>query len=307
MILPVTNPTPGSRSSSATSSSSQSGESSRSLLSRATYRPRAGLDAAVDRGREARCSRPASTTRTSGQRSRRYSTESSVEPLSTTVTSKSRKLCSARVSSTISRYVSPSRGRRAVAVGDHDRDGRARRRPPSASVYSGGAGEPASGLHRRAARQRAVRRRRAGRDRRRRPGSRSLDDGDEEYLFLTHPEQEEWLRPVPERALPAAATPRRRLRSADGPGDRQGPGERDPADRAPLLGARLRRDGRGSRAPTSSTSRSRTPSSPSCPSLYQPHDLQHLHLPELFSALAARAPRDASTGRTASAPRRWSR
>ena len=92
-------------------------------------------------------------------------------------------------------------------------------------------------------------------------GLSRLGDGDEEYLFLTHPEQEEWLRPYLERALPAAPLAPQ-LRAPPRPGDRQGLAERIPAIGPRLRGAPLRRDDRARPASTSSTSRSRTPSPP---------------------------------------------
>ena len=110
-----------------------------------------------------------------------------------------------------------------------------------------------------------------------------LEDGDEEYLFLTHPEHDEWIRQYvggPCRLLHSRRSyPNRRSRAVA-----RALLERLPARRA--SGSRCAPATARSSAPasTSCTSRSRTPSRPTIPSIYQPHDLQHLHLPELFSA-----------------------
>ena len=79
-----------------------------SVLSRATYLPRPEETPALTAAENPRFS-PSSMTSASGQACRMCDTESSVEPLSTTITSKSRKVCWASVSLTMSRYVSPSR------------------------------------------------------------------------------------------------------------------------------------------------------------------------------------------------------
>ncbi|HEY6638987.1 MAG TPA: glycosyltransferase family 1 protein [Solirubrobacterales bacterium] len=112
-------------------------------------------------------------------------------------------------------------------------------------------------------------------------GLSALSDGDEEYLFLTHPEQDAWLRPYlkgPCRAIhPRLGYPRRRARAI-----RQGL-----LERLPRIGSRFfvrRSDG------TVEASGAAVIHFPfqdafltDVPSLYQPHDLQHVHLPELFS------------------------
>jgi glycosyltransferase involved in cell wall biosynthesis len=111
-------------------------------------------------------------------------------------------------------------------------------------------------------------------------GLSKLDDGDEEYLFLTHPERDEWIRPYlhgPCRRLPARrAYVTRRARAAG----------RALAERAPggLRFAVRPSDGTVERAgvevmhfPVQDAFTT------DIPSIYQPHDLQHLHLPDLFS------------------------
>ena len=80
-----------------------------SVLSRATYAPRPAATPAFTAAEKPRFS-PSSTTLASGHSSLTNATEPSDDPLSTTITSKSRKLCSARVSRTISRKTRPSRG-----------------------------------------------------------------------------------------------------------------------------------------------------------------------------------------------------
>jgi glycosyltransferase involved in cell wall biosynthesis len=112
-------------------------------------------------------------------------------------------------------------------------------------------------------------------------GLSRLTDGDEEYLFLTHPEQDEWLRPYlsgPCRALhPRLSYTRRRARAI----------RRGLLERVPGIGSRFflrKSDG------TPEAARADVIHFPfqdafltDVPSIYQPHDLQHLHLPENFS------------------------
>ena len=112
-------------------------------------------------------------------------------------------------------------------------------------------------------------------------GLSALTDGDEEYLFLTHPEDEEWLRPYlggPCRALhPRHGYARRRARAI----------RKGLIERVPRLGPRW-----SVRASDGTTERAgadvvhfpfQDAFTTEVPSLYQPHDLQHLHLPEYFS------------------------
>ncbi len=111
-------------------------------------------------------------------------------------------------------------------------------------------------------------------------GLSQLDDGDEEYLFLTHPEQEEWLLPYlsgPCRTLhPRASYARRRARAIRG----------GLLERIPRVGRRFavrRSDGTIEAAGIDVV---HFPFQDAfitdVPSVYQPHDLQHLHLPENF-------------------------
>ena len=116
-------------------------------------------------------------------------------------------------------------------------------------------------------------------------GLSRLEDGDEEYLFLTDPEQEEWLRPYLEGPC-RPLHPRRSLRAASRAGDRAGAARAGPGRSAPG-GSSAARTGRWRR---SGADVIHFPFQDAfiteVPSLYQPHDLQHLHLPELFSRWA---------------------
>jgi glycosyltransferase involved in cell wall biosynthesis len=112
-------------------------------------------------------------------------------------------------------------------------------------------------------------------------GLSKLTDGDEEFLFLAHPEHDGWLRPYlagPCRLLPARRgrinrTARAVVRAA--------------AERLPGIGMRFalrQSDGTIERAgvdlvhfPVQDAFLTEVPS------IYQPHDLQHVHLRELFS------------------------
>jgi glycosyltransferase involved in cell wall biosynthesis len=109
-----------------------------------------------------------------------------------------------------------------------------------------------------------------------------LEDGDEDYLFLCHPEHDQWLRPY---VSGRSRVVHSKLEYAGEPG----------------IAAELRRRARslpfvrGSRdIPASDGVIERSGSRlvhfvhqeaflTDLPSIYQPHDLQHLHLPELFS------------------------
>jgi glycosyltransferase involved in cell wall biosynthesis len=113
-------------------------------------------------------------------------------------------------------------------------------------------------------------------------GLSKLDDGDEEFLFLVHPGAAEWIRPYvsgPCRLLPtrrgwAQHTARAIARGL--------------AERTPRVGPRFavrRSDGTAERAgahlihfPVQDAFLTELPS------IYQPHDLLHLHHPEFFSA-----------------------
>ena len=112
-------------------------------------------------------------------------------------------------------------------------------------------------------------------------GLSKLGEGDEEYLFLTHPEQDEWLRPYlsgPCRRLPSRRSYANRRARAIG---------RGVAERIPVFGLRY-----AVRASDGTVERAgvevmhfpiQDAFTTDAPSIYQPHDLQHLHFPELFS------------------------
>lgn len=112
-------------------------------------------------------------------------------------------------------------------------------------------------------------------------GLSKLEDGDEEYLFLTYPEHEEWIRPYlhgPCRVLhPRRGYLSRRTRAAI----------RAAAERIPRVGIRWAvrpSDGTIERAGVNLVHFPfQDAFTTEVPSIYQPHDLQHLHLPELFS------------------------
>src|SRR5262245_18924633 len=108
-----------------------------------------------------------------------------------------------------------------------------------------------------------------------------LDDGDEQYLFLVHPEHDDWLRPYlggPCSALHSRRSyPNRRSRAI----------VRGLLERVPGIGTRFAvrpSDGTAERAGADVIHFPiQTAFTTEIPSIYQPHDLQHLHLPELFS------------------------
>jgi glycosyltransferase involved in cell wall biosynthesis len=108
-----------------------------------------------------------------------------------------------------------------------------------------------------------------------------LEDGDEEYLFLAHPEHDDWIRPY-------LSGPCRLLHS-----HREYLNRRSRAivraliERVPGVGVRF------AVRPSDGTIEAagadvvhfpiQDAFTTDVPSIYQPHDLQHLHLPELFS------------------------
>ncbi len=112
-------------------------------------------------------------------------------------------------------------------------------------------------------------------------GLARLGDGDEEYLFLTLPEHDEWLRPYlggPCRVLhPHRGYPSRRSRAV----------ARGLMERLPGVGLSFAvrpSDGTVERAGAEVVHFPfQDAFTTDVPSIYQPHDLQHLHLPELFS------------------------
>ncbi|HEY6771347.1 MAG TPA: glycosyltransferase family 1 protein [Solirubrobacterales bacterium] len=108
-----------------------------------------------------------------------------------------------------------------------------------------------------------------------------LDDGEEEYLFLTHPGQDEWIRGYlhgPCRLLHSRRSYlNRRSRAV----------VRALAERLPRIGVKFAvrpSDGTVERAAVDVIHFPfQDAFTTDVPSIYQPHDLQHLHLPELFS------------------------
>ncbi len=112
-------------------------------------------------------------------------------------------------------------------------------------------------------------------------GLSRLGDGDEEYLFLTHPEHEEWLLPYlqgPCRPLhPRIGYTRRRARALG----------RGLAERIPAVGPRFSVRASDGTIEAAAVEVVHFPFQDAfttkVPSIYQPHDLQHLHLPELLS------------------------
>jgi glycosyltransferase involved in cell wall biosynthesis len=112
-------------------------------------------------------------------------------------------------------------------------------------------------------------------------GLSKLDDGDEEFLFLAEPEHDEWLRPhlggCCRLLHPRRGRPRRLATAA----------ARAVAERLPFIGPRFavrRSDGTMEAAGVDVV---HFPIQDALvteiPSIYQPHDLLHLHMPELFS------------------------
>jgi glycosyltransferase involved in cell wall biosynthesis len=113
-------------------------------------------------------------------------------------------------------------------------------------------------------------------------GLSALEDGDEEFLFLTNPGEEDWIRPYLGgrcRLLPTRrGRAQRRVRAV----------VRGVLERTPRIGPRFSlrvSDGTVERAgadlvhfPIQDAFLTELPS------IYQPHDLQHLHHPEFFSA-----------------------
>jgi glycosyltransferase involved in cell wall biosynthesis len=108
-----------------------------------------------------------------------------------------------------------------------------------------------------------------------------LEDGEEEYLFLAHPEHEDWLRGYlggPCRLLHTRRSyPNRRIRAL----------ARGLLERLPRVGLNFAvrpSDGTVERAGVDLMHFPiQDAFTTEIPSIYQPHDLQHLHLPELFS------------------------
>ena len=113
-------------------------------------------------------------------------------------------------------------------------------------------------------------------------GLSRIGDGDEEFLFLTHPEQEEWLLPYlhgPCRPLhPRLGYARRRARAI----------RRGLAERIPGIGPRFSVRASDGTIEAAGADVVHFPFQDAfntdVPSIYQPHDLQHLHLPQHFSS-----------------------
>jgi glycosyltransferase involved in cell wall biosynthesis len=114
-------------------------------------------------------------------------------------------------------------------------------------------------------------------------GLSKLDDGDEEYLFLTH-HGEEWIRPYlsgPCRLLPTRRGRLHRRTRAIG---------RGLAERVPRIGPRFAVRVSDGTAEHAGVDLVHFPIQDAflteLPSIYQPHDLSHVHHPEFFSAWA---------------------
>jgi glycosyltransferase involved in cell wall biosynthesis len=108
-----------------------------------------------------------------------------------------------------------------------------------------------------------------------------LEDGDEKYLFLAHPEHDDWIRPY-------LGGPCRLLPTRRGYLDRRSRAvARGLFERLPRIGTRFAvrpSDGTVERAGVEVMHFPiQDAFTTAIPSIYQPHDLQHLHLPELFS------------------------
>jgi glycosyltransferase involved in cell wall biosynthesis len=108
-----------------------------------------------------------------------------------------------------------------------------------------------------------------------------LEDGDEEYLFLAYPERDDWLRPHlsgPCRLLHSRrAYVNRRSRAI----------ARGLIERVPGIGVNFAVRPSDGTVEATGVDVVHFPIQDAftteIPSIYQPHDLQHLHLPELFS------------------------
>jgi glycosyltransferase involved in cell wall biosynthesis len=108
-----------------------------------------------------------------------------------------------------------------------------------------------------------------------------LDDGDDEYLFFAHPERDDWLRPY-------LGGPCRLLRSRRGYLNRRSRAiARGLIERVPRIGVNHAVRPSDGTVEAAGVQVVHFPFQDAftteLPSIYQPHDLQHLHLPELFS------------------------
>jgi glycosyltransferase involved in cell wall biosynthesis len=116
-------------------------------------------------------------------------------------------------------------------------------------------------------------------------GLSRLEDGDEEYLFLTHPDHDEWIRPY----LSGPCRPLHTRMEFPGQGGvarvRQALRERLPPNG--LRRALRPSDGTAERAGVEVMHLAvQDAFLTEIPAIYEPYDLQHLHLPELFPARA---------------------
>jgi glycosyltransferase involved in cell wall biosynthesis len=113
-------------------------------------------------------------------------------------------------------------------------------------------------------------------------GLSKLTDGDEEFLFLTHAGEDGWIRPYvsgPARLLPTRRGRAQRTVRAIG---------RGLAERLPRVGPRFAVRGSDGTAERAGADLVHFPIQDAfvteLPSIYQPHDLLHVHHPEFFSA-----------------------
>jgi glycosyltransferase involved in cell wall biosynthesis len=118
-------------------------------------------------------------------------------------------------------------------------------------------------------------------------GLSRLDDGGEEYLFLTHPDHDEWIRPY----LEGPCRPLHTRMEFPGQGGfgrvRKALRERLPPNG--LERAVISSDGTAERAGAEVMHLAvQEAFLTEIPSIYQPHDLQHLHLPDRFSSRSRR-------------------
>ena len=113
-------------------------------------------------------------------------------------------------------------------------------------------------------------------------GLSRLDDGGEEYLFLTHPDHDEWIRPY----LSGPCRPLHTRMEFPGQGGiaRVAQALRERLPPKGLRRAVISSDGTPERAGAEVMHLAvQEAFLTEIPSIYQPHDLQHLHLPERFS------------------------
>lgn len=112
-------------------------------------------------------------------------------------------------------------------------------------------------------------------------GLSKLDDGEERYLFLANPEEDAWIRPhlggPCELLHPGGSRLKRRTRAAG----------HAVLERLPVIGPRYAVRSSDGTVEKAGVDVIHLPIqdgfTTDIPSIYQPHDLLHLHLPELFS------------------------